>query len=111
MINTLNTFAKELRNRPTETEKLLWRYLRLKQLEGLKFRRQYPIDHYIVDFICLEKRLVIEVDGGQHSSEKDKDIKRDYYLKQQKFKVLRFWNTEVLTNIEGVLEIIRRNCL
>ena len=111
MTNSLKAFAKALRKKPTEAEKLLWKYLRLKQLEGLKFRRQYPIDHYIVDFICLEKRLVVEVDGGQHSAEKDKDLKRDDYLQQQKFKVLRFWNHEVLTNTEGVLEVIRRNCL
>jgi very-short-patch-repair endonuclease len=111
MTNSLKAFAKELRKRPTDAEKLLWKYLRLKRLEGLKFRRQYPLDHYIVDFICLEKRLVVEVDGGQHSEEKDKDIKRDAYLNQQGFKVLRFWNNEALRNTEGVLEIIRRNCL
>ena len=111
MTNSLKAFAKKLRNRPTDAEKLLWKFLQLKQLEGLKFRRQHPIDHYIVDFICLKKRLVVEVDGGQHSVEKDKDIKRDSYLKQEGFKILRFWNNEVLMNTEGVLEVIRRNCL
>jgi len=83
----------------------------MKHLENLKFRRQQPIDNYIVDFVCLEKRLVIEVDGGHHAVEKLKDKKRDSYLKMRGFKVLRFWNNEVLTNINGVLEVIRENCL
>ena len=106
------TIAKELRKRSTDAEKLLWKQLRLRQLEGVKFRRQQPIDNnYIVDFVCFEKRLIIEVDGGQHAVEQEKDIERDRYLKKHGFKVLRFWNNEVLTNIEGVLEVIRENCL
>lgn len=100
--------AKSLRKRSTDAEKLLWKHLRAKQLEGLKFRRQEPIDNYIVDFVCFDKRIVIEVDGGQHAIEKEKDKKRDSYLEVQSFKVLRFWNTDVLLNIEGVLEEIRR---
>ena len=111
MPNNLSTVAKELRKRSTDAEKLLWKYLRLEQLEGLKFRRQQPIDNYIVDFVCLKKRIIIEVDGGQHSEEKEKDRERDNYLKKQGFEVLRFWNNEVLTNVEGVLEVIRGNCL
>ncbi len=111
MPNNLKTIAKELRKRSTDAEKLLWKYLRLEQLEGLKFRRQQPIDNYIVDFVCFEKRIIIEVDGGQHSVEKEKDRERDNYLKKQGFEVLRFWNNEALTNIEGVLEMIRGNCL
>lgn len=90
---------------------MLWQHLRSRQLEGLKFRRQQPIDNYIVDFVCLEKRIIIEVDGGQHAVEKGKDIKRDDYLEKNGFRVLRFWNNDVLTNINGTLEIIRRNCL
>jgi len=78
---------------------------------GLKFRRQQPIDNYIVDFICLENKLIIEVDGGQHSLQKDEDVKRDAYLKKSGFKVLRFWNNEVLENMDGVLEKIRSHCL
>jgi very-short-patch-repair endonuclease len=111
VINFLNNIAKNLRKKSTEAEKLLWRYLRLKQLEGLKFRRQQPIDNYMVDFVCFENRIVIEVDGGQHTIEKEKDIERDNYLKKYGFKVLRFWNNDVLTNISGVLEVIRENCL
>jgi very-short-patch-repair endonuclease len=89
----------------------LWRHLRARQLEGLKFRRQQPIDNYIVDFVCFEKRIVIEVDGGQHMVEKEKDTERDDHLKRHGFRVLRFWNNDVLTNIGGVLEVIRDNCL
>jgi very-short-patch-repair endonuclease len=86
--------------------------LKGKNLEGIKFRRQEPIGEYIVDFVAFEQRLVIEVDGGQHADqkEKDKDIQRDVWLGSQGFKVLRFWNNEVLQNLEGVLETIRVNC-
>jgi very-short-patch-repair endonuclease len=82
----------------------------MKQMGGLKFRRQQPIDHYIVDFVCFENRLIIEIDGGQHA-ENEKDLERDKYLAENGFKVLRFWNNEVFTNIEGVLEVIRTSCL
>ncbi len=107
----MNNIAKLLRKRPTETEKLLWRYLRSKQIEGFKFRRQQPIDNYVVDFVCFDNKIVVEVDGGQHAVDKEKDIERDIYLKKHGFKVLRFWNNDVLTNIGGVLEKIRENCL
>jgi very-short-patch-repair endonuclease len=103
--------GKALRKRPTDAEQLLWKHLRLKQMEGLKFRRQQPIDNYIVDFVCLEKRIVIEVDGGQHAVQKEADIERDAYLRQQGFDVIRFWNNEILQNINGVLEVIRKSCL
>jgi len=108
--NTIN-IARNLRKRFTDAEKLLWRYLRAKQLEGFKFRRQQPIGNYIVDFVCFEKRVVIEVDGGQHAVEREKDKERDKWLKGQDLKVLRFWNNEVLTNTRGVLEVIREHCL
>ena len=83
----------------------------MKQMEGLKFRRQQPIDNYIVDFVCFDNRIIIEVDGGQHADENNKDRERDFYLQQCGFKVLRFWNNEVLQNTNEVLEIIRENCL
>jgi len=95
--------AKDLRKHMTDAEKLLWKYLRRRQL-GVKFRRQEPIGRYIVDFVCFEKRLVVEVDGGQHGGSYDDE--RDRWLNMQGFKVLRFWNNEVLKNIEGVLEVI-----
>ncbi len=102
--------AKALRGKSTDAEMLLWKHLRSKQLEGLKFRRQQPVGKYIVDFICSEKRIIIEVDGGQHF-ESESDIARDSWLNNQNFKVLRFWNNEVLVNIQGVLERIRDHCL
>jgi very-short-patch-repair endonuclease len=103
----LTNIAKSFRKRPTEAERVLWRYLRGKGLEELKFKRQQPIGKYIVDFVCFDKRVVIEVDGGQHARNKGKDIERDKWLEGQGFKVLRFWDNEVLGNIEGVLEVIK----
>jgi very-short-patch-repair endonuclease len=101
--------ARALRKNFTDTERLFWKYLRAKQMEGCKFRRQEPIGSYIVDFVCQEERIIIEVDGGQHSVEQERDNKRDKWLEGQGYKVLRFWNNEVLSNIEGILEIIRSN--
>ena len=103
--------GKILRKRPTDAEQLLWKQLRLKQLEGLKFRRQQPLDNYIADFVCFERRIVVEVDGGQHAIQKEDDVLRDTYLTQQGFQVLRFWNNEVLQNINAVLEVIKERCL
>jgi very-short-patch-repair endonuclease len=102
-----------LRKRATDAENRLWFYLKGKHVEGVKFRRQEPIGDYIVDFVAFERRLVIEIDGGQHAGneEKDKDKQRDEWLNNQGFRVLRFWNNEVLQNLEGVLETIRDNCL
>jgi len=111
--NTISTgtgkIAQRLRKRPTDAEKKLWMHLRAKQLSGMKFRRQQPVGKYIVDFMCFERRVIIEVDGGQHSEEVD--FTREEYLRAQGFEVLRFWNNEVLQNIEGVLETIGRRCL
>ena len=102
--------ARALRRRATDAEKLLWRYLRAKQLDGAKFRRQEPIGKYIVDFVCFSHRLVIELDGGQHAQARERlnDQQRDAWLREQGFKVLRFWNNDVLRNIEGVVETIRQ---
>jgi very-short-patch-repair endonuclease len=107
----LSNFAKILRKRPTDAEKLLWKHLRGKQLENYKFRRQQPIDNYIVDFVCFEKRIVIEVDGGHHSIEIKKDNERNCYLRKQGFKILRFWNNEVMRNINGVMEVIQETLI
>jgi len=107
--NKLQNIAKILRKRPTEAEKFMWRYLRSKQLEGLKFRRQEPIGNYVVDFVCYEKKIIVEIDGGQHCAERDGN--RNRWLESQDFKILRFWNTEVLKNAQGVWEVIRKNCL
>jgi very-short-patch-repair endonuclease len=107
LMENIEGIAKTLRKSLTDSERKLWKYLRAKQLEGLKFRRQEPIGHYVVDFVCYEKRLIIEVDGEQHVQEKYKDDERDGWLREQGFKVLRFWDSEVLTNTWGVLELIR----
>jgi len=77
----------------------------------VKFRRQQPIDNYVVDFVCFEKRIVIEVDGGQHAINRFKDIEREKYLIKNGFMILRFWNNEVLQNTDGVLETIRNKCV
>jgi very-short-patch-repair endonuclease len=110
MKNSLSNVAKNLRKQATDTELSLWLHLQAKQLEGFKFRRQEPIGKYIVDFVCFEKKIIVEVDGGQHSGS-DNDKNRDEWLTKQGFKVLRFWNNEVLTNMTGVLEVIRSHCL
>ncbi len=99
--------AKELRTNSTEAEKLLWNRLRAKSL-GHKFRRQEPIGNFIADFVCHEKKLVIELDGGQHA-EAPKDLHRTAELNKAGYQVIRFWNNEILENIEGVVENILQN--
>jgi very-short-patch-repair endonuclease len=98
--------ARQLRKNPTDAERALWGKLRLWQLDGIKFRRQQPLGRYIVDFVCLEKRLVVEVDGGQHAEDANYDSDRDAWLREQGFVILRFWNNDVLKNIEGVMTVI-----
>jgi very-short-patch-repair endonuclease len=99
------SFATDLRNRATDAERALWKSLRGDSLNGLRFRRQVPLGIYIVDFVCFEVRLIVEVDGGQHA-ESTKDAQRDAWLTSQGFQVLRFWNNEVLQNREGVMQMI-----
>lgn len=99
--------ARVLRVRQTDAERLLWSKLRSRQLAGCKFRRQQVMGAYIVDVICLEPKLIIELDGGQHSWQSEYDAERSRYLSRLGFKVLRFWNNDVLSNIESVLESIR----
>ena len=103
--------AKRLRKNATHVETLLWNQLRARQIEGAKFRRQQPIGGYIVDFVSFEKKLIVELDGGQHASSPEKDQERDHWLSRSGFKVLRFWNNDVLQNLPGVLETIRKNLL
>jgi adenine-specific DNA-methyltransferase len=92
--------ARRLRKNPTDAEKRLWRYLRDKQLGGHRFRRQQPIGPYIVDFFCPQIGVVIEIDGGQHSPETDDN--RTRWLEAGGYRVIRFWNNDVLGNPEGV---------
>ncbi len=97
--------ARRLRHDSTMAELRLWSRLRSRALQGHKFVRQEPIGPYVVDFVCREQRLVIEVDGGQHAANPN-DAMRDRWLEDRRYRVLRFWNNEVLANIEGVLESI-----
>jgi len=101
----LRSRAKAMRSEPTDAELALWRIVRGKRLAGFKFKRQVPIDRYIVDFVCFSHRLIIEADGGQHC-ESAYDVERDTYLRCQDFTVLRFWNSDILGNDEGVFEMI-----
>jgi very-short-patch-repair endonuclease len=105
------TFARELRHNGTEAERQLWGCLKNRQLAGIKFRRQQTIETYIVDFVSFEKRIIIELDGGQHVEKKQNDQMRDGCLRKNGFTVVRFWNNDVFENIEAVLEVIRRRCL
>ena len=98
-------FARTLRSNLTDAEHALWQCLRGQQLNGVKFRRQHPIGRYVVDFVCIDQRLVIELDGGQHVDSAH-DLERDAWLKQQGWRVLRFWNHDALQNREGVLTVI-----
>ena len=105
-MNKIRSRARALRNNPTDVEKLLWRQLRMWQLDGYKFRRQQPLGNFIVDFVCLDKRLIVELDGGQHAERSDDDANRDAWLRKQGFTVLRFWNNDVLKNVTTVTERI-----
>jgi very-short-patch-repair endonuclease len=98
--------ARILRQQMTDAERVLWRHLRNRGLGGWKFRRQYPVGPYIVDFICPEKNVVIEVDGGQHADNEELDNQRSVYLNKMGYRVFRFWNNEVLQETEAVLEAI-----
>ncbi|MBI4798080.1 MAG: endonuclease domain-containing protein [Desulfarculus sp.] len=102
----MKDLARSLRKGQTDAEALLWRRLRARSLADYKFRRQYPVGPFIVDFVCLERTLVVEVDGGQHAVNLQQDRAREEYLFSQGYRVLRFWNNEVLANIEGVLAAI-----
>jgi very-short-patch-repair endonuclease len=97
--------ARGLRKDMTDAERALWCLLRDRRMDGWRFRRQEPIDRYIVDFVCFEARLIIEVDGGQHFESKA-DEARDAHLRLQGFRVLRLWNTDVLANRDGVYRTI-----
>ena len=99
--------AKSLRSHQSEAEQRLWYYLRAHRFVGLKFRRQKPVGRFIVDFICHERHLIVEVDGGQHAEQNAYDRDRDSWLRGQGYRVLRVWNHEVIQQIDAVLERIR----
>ena len=88
--------ARTLRRNSTDAERLLWKHLRMRQMGAYKFRRQHPIGSYIVDFICLEKKLIVELDGGQHTEQVEDDEIRSSWLRERGYRVLRYWNHEIL---------------
>ncbi len=101
--------ARQLRRNSTEAERRLWSKLNSMQLDGVKFRRQHPIGPYIIDFVCLGCKLVLEIDGGQHSEDdvRKSDESRTAWLIKEGYQVLRFWNNDVVNNIDGVVENIK----
>jgi len=100
---------RRLRSAPTDAEHALWQSLRGRQIENCKFRRQHPFADYILDFVCLERELIVELDGGQHTAALDAE--RTQFLEKAGFAVLRFWNNDVFTNRDGVLERIQQSLI
>ncbi len=107
----LQKITKQLRIHQTPWEAKLWYYLRGGRFLGLKFKRQVPMGKYVADFCCQEKKLIIELDGGGHNEDEALkfDLIRESYLKGEGYNVLRFWNNDVDSNIEGVLEVVRKS--
>lgn len=99
--------AKKLRKNQTKTEIILWNSIKAKQLNGFKFRRQVPYDRFILDFLCSEKKLIIEVDGSSHNGFEDKDNERDNYFEAKGYIVLRFCNNDILYALDNVLDVIK----
>src|ERR1043165_1299327 len=100
--------ARKLRSQPTDAERRIWSQLRGRRCAGFKFRRQFPISGFVADFVCLEALLVVEVDGGQHVDQAAVDTRRTAVLEKSGFRVLRFWNDDVLLRLEPVMaEILR----
>ena len=100
--------ARALRGQQTDAEKRLWSRLRRKQVAGARFRRQMPVGPYIVDFACPSARLIVEVDGGQHGSDSKPDTRRDAWFHARGWRVLRFWNNQVLAETDSVVDEIYR---
>lgn len=98
--------ARKLRQNQTDVEKKLWSFLRDRKLLGFKFRRQHPIGKHVVDFCCLEKKIAIELDGGQHAQQSVHDLARTSDIEKEGFRVIRFWNNQIVENSEGVLDSI-----
>ncbi len=102
--------AGALRREPTPAEQKLWSILRGNKLNGVSFRRQHAIGNYIVDFVSIKKKLVIELDGSQHFEQEEYDSERTRYLESQGYKVIRFWNNQVEKEIDGVIQVIENAC-
>src|SRR5689334_17369566 len=97
--------SRELRRNQTDVERIVWRHLKARQVNGWRFRRQHPIDPYIADFACVEAKLIVEADGGQHA-DSEYDRVRDEFLRKAGWRVLRFGNTDILQNMEGVFDTV-----
>jgi adenine-specific DNA-methyltransferase len=102
----IRAYAREMRSKMTDAEALLWMLLRNRRIAGAKFRRQHPVGRYILDFYCDEKKLGIELDGGQHGEAVKYDEKRGEWLRLQGIRILRFWNNQMLAETEAVMEAI-----
>ena len=105
MSDRLLRFARSMRSQPTDAERAMWRLLRAYRLGGLKFKRQVPLGRYIIDFVCFEEKLIIEIDGGQHHESKA-DAERVRFFASEGLRTLRFWNRDVLTNRAGIASAI-----
>ena len=105
----LTGVAKRLRQDATDAERVLWREVRAHRFAGFKFKRQEPLGSYVVDFVCYEAKLIVELDGGQHTDQKEADEERTRWLASRGFRVLRFWNNDLLTNIAGVMQVIEKS--
>ena len=105
MTSLLST-ARALRKNSSDAERYLWHFVRNRHLGGYRFRRQVPLGRYVADFVCMRARLIVELDGGQHAEHMLGDFERTQYLARGGFRVIRFWNDEVLQQIEAVLEQI-----
>jgi very-short-patch-repair endonuclease len=106
MKRSLTGLARLLRANQTDAEQRLWGYLKGRRLFGLKFRRQFQIERFVVDFVCLEAQLIVELDGGHHSEQESEDERRTAHLQKLGYQVLRFWNNDALRDIEAVLACI-----
>ena len=104
----LTGVAKRLRLEATDAERVLWREVRAHRFAGFKFKRQEPLGLYVVDFVCYEAKLIVELDGGQHANQQEADAERTRWLESRGFRVVRFWNNDVLTNIAGVMHEIEK---
>lgn len=102
-----------MRSNMTKCEHIIWEHLRAKRFYGYKFKRQVLIGNYIADFVCINPKLIIEIDGGQHNEPENinNDEVRTNYFNKEGYKVIRFWNNEVIDNIDGVFEVIKRNLI
>ena len=98
--------SRELRLNATPAERRLWSRLSARQVAGTRFNRQFPVGHFICDFVSRSAKLIIEVDGGQHADRAEADSRRTEYLKAQGYRVIRFWNNDVLENLDGVVQAI-----